>query len=71
MTLCSLVKAVNNVVEYITSTCSILLLNIGNILPDTNVTSKKTQDLIFMTDHKQLHSELLLTDLQVLKLHEV
>lgn len=66
-TICSLVMNVNNVVEYIASTCSILLWNSGTILPDINVTSKETQDLIFMIDHKLLHSELLITDLQVLK----
>jgi len=62
MTIHSLVMTVNNVVEYIASTC-----NSGTILPDINVTSKETQDLIFMTDHKLLHSELLITDLQALK----
>jgi len=66
MTICSLVMTVNNVVEYIASTCSILLWNSGTILPDVNVTSKETQDLIFMIDHKLLHSELLITDLKVL-----
>jgi hypothetical protein len=63
--------AVNNVVEYIASTCSTLLRNIGNIQLDTKVTSKETQDFIFMTDHKLLYAALLLTDLQVLKLQAV
>jgi hypothetical protein len=67
MTICSLVMTFNNAVEYIASTCSILLSNSGTILPDINVTSKETQDLIFVIDYKLLHSELHITDLQVLK----